>query len=262
MKFLRALLLGLLLTGSAFGAQIQAVGVNGGSGNVGVTITASLSGSTIEVFADNSGPNAFTTVTDNKSNTYTAGAARSGGGLAAWQCIGATAGVTTVTVTGSGATHQTIIVIEESGITTLDQNPAVTNNGGGSTDTATAITTTSANEVAYFYMGSSSGDLGASTSWTPDTGAGGGTWSFVTGTGISAGIVNSTGNTGIFVMRMVLTSTASAYAAHIAVGVGNSWASGIMTFATSGGGGPTPFSSMLFSAAVPPRISVARGSGQ
>lgn len=189
-------------------ALVQAVGKIQGTGATAIGSgdgwVSSTAGSTIIVFADNSSAAAYTGVTDNIGNTYVAGTALSG--CSCYYSINTLGGVTTVTLSTSGAAHNTVIAIEESGLASLDGNPAVLHNSSVTTFNSNNITTTNAADVAYGYFGNSSSDFGA---LTPNGGGGGGTWAAISGTGITSGAVNSVGNCGVFVERMALTSTAT-----------------------------------------------------
>lgn len=134
-------------------------------------ITATLSGSLIVVGAANVGGRTVTGVTDNIGNAYTqatgaAGAATAGTlGTDIWYRLSATSGVTSVTVTFSGAAgtfNKDVWVDEVTGFTTaaLDVANAL-NEGSGSatTDTGAAVTTTAAAGFVAAVIATGSGIL-------------------------------------------------------------------------------------------------------
>ena len=209
-------------------ALIQAVGAAADATTC--TIASSASGSTIVVMGAFSG-GAFSSVTDNQSNTYTVGTTTNG--VATAWCIGANSGVTTITLVGSSG-HRAWGVIEESGLSSLDANPAALQNSSANPELSNTITPAVATETAFACVGNHSNALSPAT-WTTNV-SGGCTFSTVIGTGLTNSGVDNPGNCGIYLLRGVVTTTAT-FQASINVGGTNSDVVAIMSFKQSGGGG-------------------------
>lgn len=164
-------------------AVVQTVAVNGlaGVSSKTVTLSATQSGNSIIVtLAVEGGATRYTgfTVTDNQSNTYTSTDIL-GGNLrtaAIFYKIGATAGVTSLTVTptgGSGGLFGAMAVQEVSGLTALDKHasassgassPLNLSNSGTNTGTADFVTTAIAIGTGIANVGIANPPTGYTTS--------------------------------------------------------------------------------------------------
>lgn len=162
------------LTGSGGGTTLDAVlvGTHGATTSNTVTTgsgTSSVSGSTFLIGVSWDATTSISSVSDSKSNTYTAvgtpqndGGAGSGGNHQFYVCENGTGGTShTATVNFSGTAYPTAHLIEITGAATPVQDIAVQTQDAGTPFTASTGTLAQANEVIVALCGANIGSAGA-----------------------------------------------------------------------------------------------------
>ena len=162
------------LTGSGGGTTLDAVlvGTHGATTSNTVTTgsgTSSVSGSTFLIGVSWDATTSISSVSDSKSNTYTAvgtpqndGGAGSGGNHQFYVCENGTGGTShTATVNFSGTAYPTAHLIEITGAATPVQDIAVQTQDAGTPFTVSTGTLAQANEVIVALCGANIGSAGA-----------------------------------------------------------------------------------------------------